>query len=119
MWLIPNASPLSGEINTARRRWVVDNAEQGGTLPHTVLITSFLTGVNLPGRALKNASTHVHQAAVLLNNKHSSLVKALQLQQLHPPKRLCLRVFYEPVYLRADPGDASCPKSQIQREQSE
>lgn len=54
---------------------------------------------------------------LLMNNKHGGLVGALQLQQLHPPEPLCL--FYGPVILRADPGDASFSKSQIQEEQCE
>lgn len=65
-----------------------DNAEQGGTLPHTTLIVSFLTRVNISCGAFRNASTHGAQDAVSMNNKHSSLVQALQLQQLQPPKPL-------------------------------
>lgn len=57
----PECKPTIWRNQHCQEEAVADNAEQGGTLPHTVLITSFLTGANLPGRALRNASTHVHR----------------------------------------------------------
>lgn len=56
-----------------------------------------------------------------MNNKHSSLIKPLQLQQLFPPKSLYMLLilqasisFSSLVFLMVDPMDTSCPKTHTQ-----
>lgn len=56
-----------------------------------------------------------------MNNKHSSLIKPLQLQQLFPPKSLYILLIlrastsiFPLVFLIVDTMDASCPKTHTQ-----